>query len=206
MWEVTLKIGMLNFKLTLQWWSIEPVLMLTPLDWITTSDHRITFQALWRQNTARVQCNIACAHSHVCLLSLSRHTWKWGDRVCGRDPGDKNNHCPYNRCLSSSPAHTQVGPVLSPQDGSHRTVLWRSAQRGRNRTNESEDSALCVSNDWQHVGLLTEALVMVNLLHVLVLYSVSVNRYVCLSVKFMDLVVCWWQTLWSFKSLAKKSI
>lgn len=101
-------------------------------------------------------------------------TWKWVDQVCGHDPSDKNNPCPYNHCLSSSLAHTQVGPVLSPQDGSHGTALWRGAQHGRIRTNESGDSALCVSNDWQHVGLLTEALVMVNLLHALVPYSVCV--------------------------------
>ncbi len=138
-------------------------------DWTTTSDHCITIQALWHQNKAAYNAAMACAHSRVCLLSLSRDTWKWGDQICGHDPGEKNNPCPYNRCLSSSPAHTPVGPVLLPQDGSHGTALWRSAQHGRIRTSEGEDSALCVSNDWQHVGLLTEALVMVNLLHVLVL-------------------------------------
>lgn len=50
--------------------------------------------------------------------------------------------------------HTQLGPVLLPQDRSHGTVLWRSAQHDHIGTSERGDSALCMSNDWQHVGLL----------------------------------------------------
>lgn len=119
--------------------------------WITT---------LWLENTAGCNTAISRACVRVYLPSLSRNTWMWGDWVGGRDPFDKNNPCSCNCCLSSSPtrAHTdtqtELGPILLPQDGSHGTLLWRSAQHDHILTNEREDSALCMSNDWQHVWLL----------------------------------------------------
>lgn len=52
--------------------------------------------------------NVACAHSRVCLPTLSRGTSKWGDQVCGRDRGDKNNSCPSNPSHTHTPTHTGV--------------------------------------------------------------------------------------------------
>lgn len=69
----------------------------------------------------------------TCLPSLSSYTWKWGGRVNGRDPGDKNNPCPYKWSLSSSSAHGHTNRQTHPH-----TAWPRSVATGP----ESRDCAL----------------------------------------------------------------
>lgn len=109
----------------------------------------------------------SCARIHVCLPSLSSDTWKRCDRVVGRDPGDehKPRSCkllPFFLASASAqtntPTHTHTARPRSVATGrgsrdscfeeAHSTTTARP-------TNGRGDSALCMSNDWQHVGLLT---------------------------------------------------
>lgn len=101
-----------------------------------------------------------------------------------------------NRYLSSSPgAGTQtntpthsLAPFCYHRTGITGLVLWRSAQHDHSRTNGRGDTALCMSNDWQHVGLLT------GISHgEFVTCSCSPLGWceeVCLSLRFVDSVVC----------------
>lgn len=107
-----------------QWWSTGSPVM-------TGSPPPIT--ALGPQNTAVCNAAISPAYISACLLSLSSYTWKWGGRVNGRDPGDKNNPCPYKWSLSSYSAHRHTNRQTHPH-----TAWPRSVATGP----ESRDCAL----------------------------------------------------------------
>lgn len=101
------------------------------------------------------------------------HALNWGDWVCNRDPGDiirprSYDHCLLCFCSTHSSARCRTG--------SHGTALWR----GR-RANQSQDTALWVSNDGHHDGLLRG---ISHCKFVTCSCSVSVNTSVCLSGRF----------------------
>ena len=85
----------------------------------------------------------------------------------------------HARTHTHTHTHTELCPVLSPQDGSHGCF-----EEARNTATFGPMGAETVLPVWVMIDSMldySEALVMVNLLHVLVLYSAGVNRSVCRS-------------------------
>lgn len=144
------KIQTLNYS-TLQWWGQSQC-------WIIT---------LWLENTAG--CNKAI--SRACVHVIYR---PWAETHESGVTGSvavtlltrttpvhaiaaflplRHTHAPAHP-RTHTHIHTELGPVLLPQDRSHGTLLWRSAQHDHILTNERGDRAVCMSNDWQHVRLL----------------------------------------------------
>lgn len=130
------------------------------------------------QNTAGRDAAPAHARIRVCLLSLSRNTWKWGGgwtaaiTLATRATPDRIIAAFLLRRHTNRPEASRTRTAracCAPQHRESQQRVWRGQQRDHSRTNGSAAAAPC---GWVMIDSLldySEALVM-NSLRVLVLF------------------------------------